>query len=121
MILKQILFLSLVLGATSVWAQEKSTYRIASSGGIENLEVYHAALESKDLDIYRLVDQPRIIKFDSGVEVELFSALYLEEEYGRMRDHRYMQRMGDETIYPWYWSMDTHGTIVDKRIHAIAE
>lgn len=119
MITKYIVTFVLTLGLLSASAQEKTTYRIIKSDGVENIEVYHQALQSKDLDAHRLINQSRVIKFESGVEVELYSATYLEEEYGRMRNHEFMQRMGNEPVYPWYWTLSPSGTIIDKRINEV--
>lgn len=115
------LLLSLLLMWTCHWAvaQTKASYVIEQTGGVSNLEAYHEALQDKDLDPYRLISRDRTIKFESGVVVRLFSAKHLEETYGRYRDHSFMNRTGDEPVYPWFWALSPQGTIIDKRIKAV--
>lgn len=108
-----------LLGGTTLIAQStKRTYQITKDGGVENIETYYSALENYDLDRHRLIDQNRIIRFDSGVEVELFSAEKLEADYGRKRNHRFINKTGDEPVYPWLWSLNEDGRIIDKRLQS---
>jgi hypothetical protein len=97
-------------------AQEKLSYQIVSHEGVSDLEPYRFALNNTDLDAWRLHESPRTIFFDSGVEVILLSAQQLEEQFGRTRDERFVQRKGSEPVYPWYLTLDPHGKIQDKRI-----
>jgi len=121
MSLKHFITFILTLGVLAVFGQDKSSYRIVNTGSVADMTAYHQALQAKDLDAHRLINQPRLIKFESGVEVELYSAKYLEKEYGRKRDHEFMQRMGDEPVYPWYWVLSPEGVIIDKRINAVTQ
>lgn len=108
-----------LFAASTLFAQpSKTTYQIVKDGGVDNIEAYYTALENYDLDRHRLIDQNRIIRFDSGVEVELYSAEKLEADYGRNRDHRFMNKTGDEPVYPWLWSLNEAGRITDKRLQS---
>lgn len=108
-----------LLAGTTLFAQTtKRTYQITSDGGVDNIEAYYAALENHDLDRHRLIDQSRIIRFDSGVEIELFSAEKLQADFGRNRNHSFMNKTGDEPIYPWLWSLNEDGRIIDKRLQS---
>lgn len=104
-----------------VCAQQKLSYQIVAHEGVSDLEPYHLALNNADLDAWRLHESPRTIFFDSGVKVVLLSAQDLEEQFGRIRDERFIQRKGSEPVYPWYLSLDPHGKIQDKRIAQVNE
>lgn len=123
--MKRITFLLLFIlfaGITVSGQTTKRTYEITNSGGISDLEVYYSALDNYDLDRHRLINQNRTIIFDSGVEIELFSVQKLESEFGRKRDNRFLNKTGNEKIYPWFWSLTGDGRILDKRIQkAITE
>jgi len=121
MSLKHFITFILTLGVLAVFGQDKSSYRIVKTGGVADLTAYHQALQTKDLDAHRLINASRTIKFDSGVEIELYSAQYLETEFGRFRDHRFMNRMGNEPVYPWFWVLSPEGVIIDKRINAVTQ
>ena len=46
---------------------------VISNGDAENILPYIKALEDIDINRYRLLDAARILKFESGVEIELIS------------------------------------------------
>lgn len=92
-----------------------------NDGGVDDVSTYLDALAQKDLDLYRLVSSRRIIRFESGFEIELYSAEKLENDFGRYRDRRFIQQMGDEPTYPWLWSIRADGKISDKRIRSAIE
>lgn len=106
----------LIAGATVFGQTPKRTYVITNSNGIQNLETYYTALDQYDLDRHRLIDQDRTIRFETGVVIELLSAQKLETEFGRKRDGRFLNKTGNETVYPWLWSLTKNGRILDKRI-----
>ncbi len=112
-----IFLLFLLFAGTTVFGQAtKRTYEITNSGVINDLEVYYSALDNYDLDRHRLIDQNRTIVFDTGVGIVLFSVEKLETEFGRKRDSRFMNKTGNEPVYPWLWSLTEDGRIMDKRI-----
>lgn len=113
-----VLVMLLLTGTTLLAQPTKRTYQITKDGGVDNIEKYYSALEKYDLDRYRLIDQNRIVRFDSGVEVELFSAEKLEVDYDRNRNHRFMNKTGDEPVYPWLLSLNEDGRIIDKRLQS---
>jgi len=49
-------------------------FTITNNGSVEDIQPYKEALKKIDLEKYRLQDKRRILKFDTGVEVELKSA-----------------------------------------------
>lgn len=110
--------LLLLWSGISFSQEAKRTFEVVDYGGVDDVSLYLEALSRKDLDAYRLVSSSRIIRFESGFEIKLYSAEKLENEFGRKRDPRFIQRMGDEPTYPWLWSLRTDGKIVDKRIQS---
>ncbi len=101
--------------------EEKRSFEVVDDAGVEDVSIYLDALAQKNLDSYRLVSSSRIIRFESGFEIKLYSAEKLENEFGRYRDTGFVQQMGDEPTYPWLWSLRTDGKIVDKRIRSAVE
>ena len=101
--------------------EEKRSFEIVNDGGVQDVSIYVDALAQKNLDSYRLVSASRIIRFESGFEIKLYSAEKLENDFGRHRDHGFIQRMGEEPIYPWLWSLSADGRIIDKRIRSAVE
>lgn len=99
---------------------EKRTYTITADGGVQDLAVYHEALAQCDLDPYRLITQERKLQFASGVEVVLLSAETLEQEFGRVRNRKTMNRKGDAATYPWLLELGPNGRIIDKRLTAVS-
>lgn len=65
--------LSLLLSPFFVKAQSEETFIITQKNNITNIKDYETALRKADLKCYRMLDQRRVLKFDSGVIVELLS------------------------------------------------
>ena len=74
---------ALFLITTSSWclAQEKSneTYRISRGNDNSEIEKYKTAFENGNWKCYRTLDNSRFIKFENGIEFELFSANKLKQ------------------------------------------
>lgn len=69
---KFILLFLLPLISMSFTNPKSWTYQNPES--VQNIAAYDAALEQCDLDRYRYVDQKNVLKFESGLRVELLSA-----------------------------------------------
>jgi hypothetical protein len=52
---------------------QSNTYEIVNSNNVENIQSYVNALNDAILHSHRFQDQRRIITFESGVEIELYS------------------------------------------------
>jgi hypothetical protein len=50
------------------------SWRYQNPESVQNISAYDAALAQCDLDRYRYVDQKNVLKFESGLRVELLSA-----------------------------------------------
>ena len=81
-----LLFFSTLLISTQGFSQEtnsttSSTFRIKAQGIVKDVDVtpYIHALEKADLDRYRFVKMRRVLRFEQGLEVELFSGEELDE------------------------------------------
>lgn len=74
-------FLLLARMATAQNSQTREelnvTYKITNPELVTDLYKYEAALRKADLDSYRMQNESYIIKFESGLMVEVYSAEYL--------------------------------------------
>lgn len=68
-----VIFFSLHL-LTTAGAQIKEAFTIVDNGGVADLTPYIEALNNADMNSFRLLSKRVKIKFDTGVEAELFSA-----------------------------------------------
>ncbi|MCB9361681.1 MAG: hypothetical protein H6587_09225 [Flavobacteriales bacterium] len=75
-----ILLVCFTLIGGMVFGQEENgkTYTILDSKNVENIESYIDALNKANMKFYRLKNQRFSIVFDTGVVVELFSAIECE-------------------------------------------
>lgn len=74
--------LFLILNPSSaLYAQEKEnvTYILKKSEKIQNISDYNKALSTAQFDCYRILDQRRVLLFDNGLVVELFSVEEMEK------------------------------------------
>lgn len=71
----KILFLTIFLQFFNLFFcfGQSNTYEIVNTNNIENIQSYVNALNDAVLHSHRFQDQRRIITFESGVEIELFS------------------------------------------------
>lgn len=74
----------------SILAQDNSSERfeligasVVSNGSVTDVTPYLVALENINLDRYRLLNASRILKFESGVEIELISGEALAASKGQ--------------------------------------
>lgn len=120
---KVILFTAILLlnfwGGISFAQEQKRTFESVDYVGFEEVSPYLEAWAGKDIDAYRLVSSGSLIRFDPGFEIELYSAERLENEYGRYRHERFIQRMGNETIYPFFGLWDQTGKSMTKEPPAL--
>lgn len=58
-------------------AQEKEniSYKIINKGKVEDIQPYITAMNKADFKCYRMLNKPRKIIFDTGVEINLEAAL----------------------------------------------
>ena len=72
-----LLFIGLVCLARPIFSQD---YRILNEADCPDLSAYNAVLTHVNLDKYRNWDNRRILKFENGLEVELFSIKEMDPE-----------------------------------------
>ena len=53
------------------------TYQFVNAQEIGSVEKYEEALKKADFDVYRLKNKRRVLEFDNGLKIELFSAAEL--------------------------------------------
>lgn len=60
--------------------QSNLTYKILNPESVDNISSYVIALDKSDLTSNRLRNKNVIIKFETGLEVEIFSAQFLSDQ-----------------------------------------
>lgn len=61
----------------------KYHYILHHVNDIDSIKLYNTALSKLNLDEFRLIENRRIISFDSGVTLELLSGNELKNKYGK--------------------------------------
>ena len=61
----------------------KYHYILHNVSDVDSVKLYNTALSKINLDEYRLLNKRRVIRFDTGVTVELLSAKELKDKYGK--------------------------------------
>lgn len=74
--MKQILLFLLFLGSISVFAQtpQAKSYVITQKGTVTDVAAYEQAMETGNWDKYRYFDKRSVLRFETGLVVELLSA-----------------------------------------------
>lgn len=114
---RKLLFLMSILLCTSfLYAQEKenTTYRIINHSDIKDIQNYKKAIEAANWKCYRMLNKSRIIKFDTGIEVELFSALALAANgISVSRDCLVTEELVNGRKYQPIYRLDPSGRIIE--------
>ncbi|TXB63442.1 hypothetical protein FRY74_12740 [Vicingus serpentipes] len=83
--MKKSLTIFLFLITLGVYSQE-NTYKIIKTNKVQNLADYSSAMNKASFDQYRFFDKRRVINFESGVQIELFSANELKKNGVKVED-----------------------------------
>ncbi len=85
-------FICLFLFTTSSYAQAQAkTYSVTNTGNVSNIKLYEDAFAKANMESYRYQNKRCIIKFDSGVEIEMLSAreLIAQGNNINLNDYKY--------------------------------
>ncbi|MFH1320864.1 MAG: hypothetical protein ABII90_09465 [Bacteroidota bacterium] len=93
---------------------EKMSFTIIENGSVPDIKPYVDALNNANFDKYRLLDGRRILKFNTGLQVELYSANELYEKYGKQVDHKTVQKMGSDPVYKNEFTLLPSGHILEQ-------
>jgi hypothetical protein len=113
-ILKSAFIFSLLLTFSAVSFGQKSHYTIINNGNVSDISNYTEALDNAFLDKYRLKDSRRVLKFTTGVEVQLHSAQELFTNYGKKIDEQIVGSMGDTPVYQHEFALTANGKIIEQ-------
>ena len=92
--------------------KETATFNIINNGEVSDIQPYIIAMSNANFDTYRLVDSRRIIKFDTGVEVELFSANELSAKFPEKMSKIILTKKDIEGIEPPTYKLSPTGHII---------
>lgn len=98
--------------STSAQVTSPESFEIKKNNATVDVATYSAALQSANLDKYRLVDQRRILKFASGLEVELLSSNELNAK-GISFDPRRICTTDVPVIHPAVFGINANGHIIE--------
>ena len=93
---------------------KKQSFKIIDKGNVLDISTYCRSIEKANFDPYRLIDKRRILQFDIGLTIELYSGNELFETYGKKINHDMIQQKGTEIEYPNIFTISTNGHIVEK-------
>ena len=97
-----------------VFAQQKPTLEVLSSGTVKEPAAFLLILSKADFTRYRLPAQRRIIEFDDGARVNLYSRNELSSLYGLIIDETVPVYFDGELIYPRKFSVSPTGHIIEQ-------
>ena len=112
--MKRLLLISLV--GISVQLMAQPTYVIHNSEKIQDEHLFTNALNMCDFDRYRLKDNRRILNFESGVILELYSVNEMREE-GLEFDKNQIILNDVEVIHPATFKLTDAGYIVELLVN----
>lgn len=92
-------FLLSFLMALPVFSQQKKSFEVAGTTNEVEISRYTEALRNANIEQYRLPDKQRILLFEDGVKVYLFSLNELGKLYGSWKTADVIIENTDE-IYP---------------------
>ena len=93
---------------------KKQSFKIINNGNVLDINNYCRSIEKANFDPYRLIDKRRIMQFDTGLTIELFSGNELLHTYGKKINYNMIQQKGTEIEYPNIFTISTNGHIVEK-------
>jgi hypothetical protein len=109
-----LLVLSLLLSAQiTTQAQGASASFVITQDGNLNVTPYNTALESANLDHYRLVNERRFLVFDTGVVVELLSSNELNAQGISFDPRRIITDSSIAATHPAIFKLAANGHILE--------
>ena len=93
---------------------KKQSFKIINEGNVLDIDIYCKSIEKANLDPYRLISERRMMQFDTGFTIELYSGNELFETYGKKIDYNTIQQKGTEIEYPNIFTISSNGHIVEK-------
>ncbi len=89
------------------------TFRVISNGSVTETGAYETAFEKADMESYRYQNKRCILKFDTGVEIEMFSAQEL------ITQGRNIQLNNYKVVDPPNWIQPTFRLNLDGSLTAL--
>ncbi len=118
--MKKVLSLSLIISAlliisaaTHAQVTDSRSYVVMQTGG-EDTAPYTTALESANLDRYRLVDERRVLVFDNGFQVELLSSNELNAMGISFDPRRIITDNNVAPLHPAVFKLAANGYILES-------
>ncbi len=89
-----------------------NSFRIINQGKVNNIQLYVDALNNANLDKYRMFDKRRILQFDTGVKIELYSVNELKEK-GTKYDESKIKDGDYSTVHHATFKLNESGHILE--------
>lgn len=97
------------------FSQEKNeiTFRIIENGNVSDVRPYIVALENAKFECYRMKEKRRVIAFDTGVKVELYSINEVIGSGNQINNSCFIEERNLKTTQPVY-VLSESGKILEK-------
>lgn len=107
------LCLIVLFGLSATAKAQRGTYIITEQGRALDVAPYERALDGANFETYRRADQRRVLRFDNGLLVELYSGQELVMR-GIPVNPEVLDRTGGTNVHPSIFILHASGIILEQ-------